>query len=165
MPLATPRAGNVANLVIPSMLGRVPDHYRCKAIARMTGERCRKAAMQGSTNCEKHGGYRHAIPKARQETEGRALFTTAVRRPRMALATLGALFGDKANPSIIGRGRDLELTANAISETYSGSAKPKAGLPGGDQGDTRDVSRDVQGDVPGASRERARGPGERDTET
>jgi hypothetical protein len=135
----------------------------------MTGERCRKAAMQGSTNCEKHGGYRHAIPKARQETEGRALFTTAARRPRMALAELGARFGDPSNPSIIGRGRDLELTANAISETYSGSAKPEPEPEPvhqvTNQGDTRDVSRDVQGDVPGASRERARGPGERDTET
>jgi len=87
---------------------------RCKAITRATGERCRLARLIGAGACQKHGGHGHAMRAERRRCDAAGepfLPLTAVRRPRRALAELGALFGSPDEPSIIERGRSVDRTA------------------------------------------------------
>jgi len=45
---------------------------QCSAIAKMTGERCRKDAIGGTTRCKSHGGVVYALRKLRQERGAKA---------------------------------------------------------------------------------------------
>lgn len=92
-----------------------PDAMRCKAIARATGQRCRNAHMQGAKLCHKHGGHSQAF--AAQPAPFVSL--TYLRRPRRALAELGAVFGDVSERSIIERGRALEGTLDPDPDSHT----------------------------------------------
>jgi hypothetical protein len=114
-----PRCTVTANAKPPANpwpLGRRPwpDAMRCVAIARMTGQRCQNARMQGASVCHKHGGYCQTY--ATHKAHGHVFVSLAyLRRPRRALAELGAVFGDASEPSIIERGRQVERTGNHVS--------------------------------------------------
>lgn len=45
--------------------GSLPDHLRCKRIAKSTGERCRCMKVKGSTLCRTHGGKRPGMKMSR----------------------------------------------------------------------------------------------------
>jgi hypothetical protein len=41
-----------------------PNRTQCNAVARTTGQRCRKDALQGAFCCQSHGGHRQAYRNA-----------------------------------------------------------------------------------------------------
>ena len=96
--------------------GAVPDCYRCKAMARSTGMRCRLPRMRGAPTCAKHGGHVHAYRAERLALGNLPLLTLPpIRGPRRALATLGTTVPKSVSQSIIERGRWLERALNGAS--------------------------------------------------
>ena len=99
------------------LFGSIPDKFRCVATAKMTGERCRLPALQGTTACAKHGGYLHARRIA-QKALGKkpAISLAAARYGRRALAALGAKADKSISDSIIERGRIVERERNRTDD-------------------------------------------------
>jgi hypothetical protein len=96
--------------------GQIPEAARCRATARMTGERCRNPALHGAKHCGKHGGHSLAYRSERKALEGKPMMALPpVRAARRALAELGSTVDKQLSPSIIERGRQVEKTANTIS--------------------------------------------------
>lgn len=116
-----------------------PWPVQCKATARATGKRCRNAALNGSSTCHKHGGHVNGYHKARQALGERFVPLSLNKRERSSLATLGALFGDVSEPSIIARGQRLEVTTSDGSTVSTArdtetEVQSTGNPPGDDQG-------------------------------
>ena len=62
-----------------------PNRRQCVAIARATGEQCKRDAMRGASCCHKHGGYQWAARAA-----GVDVTHATLRRSRVALARIGS---------------------------------------------------------------------------
>jgi hypothetical protein len=73
---------------------------QCRCIARSTGERCRRDAVQGVTACQSHGGLAGAITTARKRDPAfrRASNTTAAREALAAMALAGLAAGTVGEP-------------------------------------------------------------------
>jgi hypothetical protein len=85
------------------VFGSLPDEYRCIAIAKITGERCRCAALQGAKHCRVHGGHWTAVRVQREAIGEGFQSTAALRAGRAMFAAIGAQ-NPGGDQSIIRRG-------------------------------------------------------------
>jgi len=105
--------GNPRAVFPPGVRSQFGDHHpnrrQCVAVARTTGKRCRKDALQGAKRCAFHRGHQEAYCNA---PPGFVSLRTPVAVVRSALAKLGSseLFpiGKAWDPSPVKRGRIIE---------------------------------------------------------
>lgn len=62
-----------------------PNRRQCVAVARSTGERCKRDPLRGASCCRVHGGYRQAA-----RASGVDVTTATLRAVRGALAAIGS---------------------------------------------------------------------------
>lgn len=90
-----------------------PNRRQCQAVARSTGQRCRKDAMQGATTCASHGGHRAAYQNA---PAGFYASRRGISTVRMGLAELAATEryppGVAWSASPVERGKRIEAARN-----------------------------------------------------
>src|SRR4029077_6281911 len=83
---------------------------RCTAIAKMTGERCWKDAIGGTTRCKSHGGIAYAMRKVRHDRGAEAQRRDPDHHARQTLFedSLEEPGGFEAEAVVIERGKQIE---------------------------------------------------------
>ena len=88
---------------------------QCGAIAKMTGERCRKDAIGGTARCKAHKGIAAALAKAWARGERPIRANASAARMMLFSSGLDAPEGFKSEASGVQKGREVEAFKNAQS--------------------------------------------------
>ena len=92
-----------------------PNRVQCVAMARSTGQRCRKDALRGAPTCNSHGGHWHAYRNAPEGFVSSRSGTASTRNALAKLATIERFPVGEAWPehgSPVKRGLVIETARN-----------------------------------------------------
>jgi hypothetical protein len=112
-----PKHGGPKNRTFSGYISRFgdghPSRVRCKAIARTTGERCRRDALQGAVCCQAHGGHRQAYKNAPAGFISSVKGKSAVRKALAKLSTIERFpVGVPYPDTPVKRGKAIETARN-----------------------------------------------------